>query len=365
MAGITAYVGLPGSGKSYGVVENVILPAAKEGREVWANIPLNDEEFEKAGLPTPVYFDTDDIKKTENWFSEVLPPGVVIVLDEVWRLWAAGTAASRIDETHRAFLAEHRHLVGDDGYSTEIVLVTQDLSQVASFARNLVNTTYHAEKLSRVGSSKRYRIGVYHGPVTGPKPPASKRDNELYGKYKAEVFKFYKSHTKSKHGAGNESRVDTRDNTLKGGQIKLIGLSVVVLFFLAYWLLGAVYSEFLGDKETEVSDQVIDQEIEAGTIQKVVQEPEKAKSPLDGLKLAIIYNLGRYPNIDYKIQISDGSNQSVIDKEQLAMLGFEIQPISQCMVKLISQNTEQFVLCQGENNGISDPFGISDNIINL
>ena len=38
---ITAYVGLPGSGKSYGVCEQVILPALAKGRPVFTNIPFD------------------------------------------------------------------------------------------------------------------------------------------------------------------------------------------------------------------------------------------------------------------------------------------------------------------------------------
>ena len=36
---IVGYSGLPGSGKSYGVVENVVIPALEAGRHIITNIP--------------------------------------------------------------------------------------------------------------------------------------------------------------------------------------------------------------------------------------------------------------------------------------------------------------------------------------
>ncbi|QIB67454.1 hypothetical protein G3T16_20745 [Kineobactrum salinum] len=60
------------------------------------------------------------------------------MIDEAWRLWPAGTRANAMLEQHKSFLAEHRHMVSEDGRSTEVVIVTQDLSQLASYPRSLV-----------------------------------------------------------------------------------------------------------------------------------------------------------------------------------------------------------------------------------
>ena len=42
---ISAYVGVPGSGKSYEVVKSVILPAIATGRRVVSNVYGLDKEF--------------------------------------------------------------------------------------------------------------------------------------------------------------------------------------------------------------------------------------------------------------------------------------------------------------------------------
>jgi len=43
---VVAYTGLPGSGKSYGVVENVIIPCLQEGRPIVTNLPLKLGELQ-------------------------------------------------------------------------------------------------------------------------------------------------------------------------------------------------------------------------------------------------------------------------------------------------------------------------------
>ena len=73
--------------------------------------------------------------------------GAIFVLDEVWRLWPAGMRASDISQEHKTFLAEHRHLVGEDGYSSEVIFCTQDLAQLATFSTMLIDFTYISNSL--------------------------------------------------------------------------------------------------------------------------------------------------------------------------------------------------------------------------
>jgi len=236
---VTAYTGLPGHGKSYGVVENVIIPACKSHRLLYTNIPCNTELFlDRYGM-APVQFDSQEIIDNENWWSDVFEAGAIIVIDECWRIWPAGTNANRLRQTDKTFFAEHRHVVGDDGHSTEIVLVTQDLSQLASFMRNLVETTFRVSKLAKVGISKAYRVDVFSGPVTGPAPPIARREREIAGRFKKDVYRLYKSHTKSTVGAGDETRADGRFNVLKGGKFKLVALGLLCGLFIVYYGLNS------------------------------------------------------------------------------------------------------------------------------
>ncbi|GIZ13888.1 zonular occludens toxin domain-containing protein [Pseudomonas sp. NCCP-436] len=202
---IDAYTGLPGHGKSYGVVEHVIIPSLKQGRHVVTNIPLDVDAL-------LVDFGGTIEQLPEDWFEradlgELAPPGSVLVLDELWRRWPNGMKANAARLEDKALLAEHRHRVDAKGRSMRVVLVTQDLAQIASWARALVETTYRMVKKSK----KIYRVDIYRGAVTGPRPPRSALLRQTAGKFKPEVYRYYQSATQSQSGGvGDESVADTR-----------------------------------------------------------------------------------------------------------------------------------------------------------
>ncbi|MES1935449.1 zonular occludens toxin domain-containing protein [Salinisphaera hydrothermalis] len=233
---IVAYTGLPGHGKSYGVVENVVLPALADKRTVWTNIPLNLDAIREVYPDADVtVFDVQDMIDRPAWCTDTVPHGCIFVLDEVWRVWPAGMKAHVTPVEYKTFLAEHRHRVNEVGDSTEITLVTQDLSQVSNFARELIESTAIATKLTAVGATKRFRVDMYSGAIKGQRGPKDKLVNSIQGKYKPEVYKFYKSHTMSKSGgAGREVKVDKRATIWNRAGIKYgvpLGLLVGGLAF--------------------------------------------------------------------------------------------------------------------------------------
>jgi zona occludens toxin len=241
---ISARVGLPGSGKSYDTVEHVILAAVKNGRHVWTNIPLVVEEWE-AQLPgcTPQLhsFEVETIKDNPQWFIDTLPPGVVFVLDEVWELWPAGTKADQIPDAYKTFIAKHRHMVGDDGFSTEIHLVTQSLEDIATFARNKVDWTVLTTKLDAVGADKRYRVDLHKGMLKGVKPVESIKTRSITGrKYDPKVYALYRSHTMSDSGAaGIETKTDKRASIWGSPMFKFgIPVGACLLAYCIWSILG-------------------------------------------------------------------------------------------------------------------------------
>lgn len=210
---IVAYVGLPGHGKSHSVVEHVILPALKARRTVVTNVALHwdkvRQEFPGCDLRL---FDIKAVSADPPAIHSIAVPGSVLVIDEAWELWPAGVMPKDVPLPFRELLAKHRHRVDDQGNSMQIVLVTQDLGQMGKFARDLVEETFRTVKLNRLGSSSRYRVDIYPGPVSGPNPPVSKRTRQMFGRYRPEVWQWYQSHTQSSAGEGgaNESKVDGR-----------------------------------------------------------------------------------------------------------------------------------------------------------
>lgn len=212
---IWAYVGLPRQGKSYNVVADQIIPALKQGRRVVTNIPLVEGEIRKrGGVGEIVPVDSQALAdRPGELIPELMTAGSVVVLDEVWRFLPQGLTAKNVDPAWTTLFAEHGHRVDADGRMMQIVLVTQDLSQIAAFARSLVERTLVVTKLTVVGSSSRYRIDVYSGNVTGLKPPVSKRIGEEFGTYDKGIFACYVSRTMAE---GSSSEVDESNMSSRG-----------------------------------------------------------------------------------------------------------------------------------------------------
>lgn len=245
---IDAYVGKPGHGKSYGVVEHVVIPSMKQARHVVTNIPLNHEELVRdfggsvAQLPDD-WFEVQDL-------SSLVPNGSVLILDEVWRRWPKGQKATQANLTDKALLAEHRHRVDESGNSMRVVLVTQDLSQIAAWACTLIETTYRVKKLSK----KVFRVDVYDGYVTGDSPPRTKLVRQTGGKFNSKVFCYYSSATQSQSGGvGDETTADGRSSLLRSWGLWILILIVVFGGLFAFY---GLKSFFNGPPKPDVSEPV-------------------------------------------------------------------------------------------------------------
>jgi zona occludens toxin (predicted ATPase) len=215
---IVAYTGLPGSGKSYSVVEHQILPALRSGRTVVTNLAMDKAAVEALAAPGElVEFSLEVIIADPSRLYDFVKPGVVLVIDECWKIWPQGMSADKVPEEYKRLLAEHRHMVDAHNNSTQIVLVVQDLANIAAFARRLVENTFVSHKLGYLGMNKSYRVDIYYGGVTGCTPNVNKRLRFLAGRYKKEIYALYKSQTMSEASAGygDEAKVDGRANMLK------------------------------------------------------------------------------------------------------------------------------------------------------
>ena len=346
---ITAYSGLMGHGKSYGVVKHVILPAIKDGRTVFTNIPLDNELFIKDFGNAPVHFELSEIKDSDDWWNETLPSGALLVIDEVWRLWPAGQRANQIPECDRSFLAEHRHRVGDDGKSTEIVLVTQDLAQLASFAKNLVETTYRVVKMNKLGRSDMYRVDIFDGPVTGPRPPLKNRIREQHGgKYKQEIYQYYSSHTQSETGeAGDETQTDDRFNIFKGSGPKIMIMSVLVLSLLAFLGLSNLKDSYSGKSETTDNPEeiiAVKNTVDSG-IKKTVEKLKFPNYLSDSDSAYISLSNGVYPRIKFFFRVNFNGGSSDLSSGELTKLGYSVKPINSCLVRVTGHDFDSYLAC--------------------
>lgn len=228
---ISAIVGLPGAGKSYLSVQRVILPALSAGRRVVTNVPVYADvikrDYPAADLEV---FETSVVSSDAEFFDRV-PPGAVFVFDEAWQLWPSGLKMADAPLSWKMFLSQHRHRVDAKGRATEVILLTQDLGQLAAFVRALIETTMILTKLSALGSAKKSRIDVYQGVVTGSVGPKSRLLSQSYFQISEKFYQYYRSHTLSVAGlAGDETKVDRR-GVLWKSPFFIAGVCFVLLSF--------------------------------------------------------------------------------------------------------------------------------------
>lgn len=286
---IVGYSGLPGSGKSYGVVENVVIPSLEAGRHIITNIPLKlgrlSDDYPQGNV---TLFDNREAEDDPTFFDlERHPAGVIWIIDEAWRFWKSGMKATNIPQCQKEFFTEHRHNVGPDGRTNEIVLVTQDLAQLCAFVRGLVEETYRATKLTAIGQKNKYRVDVFMGAATGQKPGKPMR--QLYGSYKPEIYQYYKSHTRNKtdFAAGMEEKADDRANVLKHPLIKVgIPVAIAIMVFGVYQVIGYFNAEELTDQTSPAGEQTTpganQRPITTTRSARIARETRAVKANLEG-----------------------------------------------------------------------------------
>lgn len=240
---ITAFVGLPGAGKSYIAVARVILPALKAGRTVVTNLPLYIDvvkhDYPNADVRS---FSVPDALADPAFFPSV-PSGCLFVCDEAWSMWGSGLRMSDAPLEQKEFLSKHRHRVDKKGKALEIVLLTQDLSQMPSFVRALVEQTCIVTKLSALGSKIKSRIDTYSGAVTGSLGPKARLITSSFFSCSKKIYRYYRSHTLSEAGlAGDETKVD-RHGVIWKSPFFLFGvLFVIGTFAFGGWKIYGLFS---------------------------------------------------------------------------------------------------------------------------
>lgn len=251
---ISAYVGVPGSGKSYEVVKSVILPALAQGRRVVSNVYGLDKDKISAYLlkkysklkekqlgelvcvENERCLDPNFLPSMDEEESFCLA-GDLIVIDEVWRIWGSD---KDIPKNHRSFIAEHRHFSHPQtGVTCDLVVINQDVAQIPRFVKDRIETTYRMQKHVALGLRNRYRVDVFQG----VKLFKNNRINHYQEKYDKEIFPLYKSYESNN---AKESVTDSRQSIFTSFWIKFLIIIVpLVLIYASY----NVYLFFTGGIE--------------------------------------------------------------------------------------------------------------------
>lgn len=286
---IKAYVGRMGSGKSYEVVSNVIVPALGRGRRVISNIAgLQYELIKEYLVSTGVHPDKvgqlltvshDVVSDPQFWMTDKddlesrgenqIRPGDLVCLDEIWRFFEG---FKKPPERVLNFFRMHRHMLDDSGLSSDVALVTQDVMDIGPAVRRVLEETYRMTKLTMVGQAKRYRIDIFSGAQGRNDKPLK----SFFRTYDSKFFPFYSSHSMGSGKEAKEENIDQRGNILNDWRFKYgIPFGAVLLVLLVYF--GFTSFSKLGDKK-RVEEAMQQQSTEQPITEYANPDPPKLSS---------------------------------------------------------------------------------------
>ncbi|BEM04251.1 membrane protein [Serratia marcescens] len=293
---ISAYVGIPGSGKSYEVVNSVIIPACMAGRRIVTNIYgvspekiydycVNKKKAARDSLGDIALVTNEQVKdalffpyKTETGISpdSLCKPGDLICLDESWRIWEND---KDIHANHRSFIAEHRHFADElTGVTCDLVLMNQAVANLPRFIKDRVETTYRMSKLKALGFNKRYRVDIFSGIKLFK---ANQTAYKLY-KYDKDIFPLYSSY---ENGKGKEVTVDSRQNVFRSAKLWVIVVGLIVGGIASIIFLISFFSTAGLDKTVSNKEVVTESAVKAAPL-NTVEEVKAAPKPSSEWRIA-------------------------------------------------------------------------------
>ncbi|QEH49395.1 zonular occludens toxin family protein [Aggregatibacter actinomycetemcomitans] len=254
---ISAYVGIPGRGKSYEVVSSVIVENYLKGRRIVTNIEgitdekvreycLNKKNAKEDDLGQLIRVSDEDCQRDDffpykgNDENTICKPGDLICIDEVWRIFPT----NEIKSNHRSFIAEHRHFTDEEtGVCCDLVVINQSVAGIPRFVKDRIETTFLMSRLVALGLGKRYRVNVYTGVKCNKQGLVAQYQN----KYNEDIFKLYKSFDGVN---GKQSVVDDRQNFFKSGTFRLMVIFVIGAFSYSFYALKPyIYPDVQDEQE--------------------------------------------------------------------------------------------------------------------
>lgn len=278
---ISAYVGIPGSGKSYEVVSNVIIPAFLAGRRIVTNIyGITDEKIRdyciskkkanSSALGKVIFVENEQVQDAlffpylkDSGISEdsFCKAGDLICIDETWRIWES----DKIPEQHRSFIAEHRHFASDNGITCDLVVLNQSVANLPRFIKDRVETTYRMSKLVALGLRNRYRVDIF----SGIKLFNKYKTTSYQCKYNKAIFPLYDSHV---GGQGKELVVDKRQNVFRQGKLWFIIIGLLLLVMSSLYFLHLFFNVNTSSIDERQPESVINKPV-ANSLLPTVAKP--------------------------------------------------------------------------------------------
>ncbi|EBJ5114633.1 zonular occludens toxin [Salmonella enterica] len=265
---ISAYIGLPGHGKSYEVVRSVIIPAMLAGRRIVTNVyGIKEDKVKEYCLSHSnvahdklgqLVFVTNEQVMQHNFYcvpdveDPVVHPGDLVILDECHRFFENDRT---MPKEAKVFAAEHRHYVNaETGVTCDLVLVNQALTSMSKFLLSRIEMTYRMTKLVALGFRHRYRVDVF----SGIKLTMVNRINSFQESYKKEIYSLYESHNIQN---AVELETDKRGKLFSKSRIWYF----IALILLLVWMVLRFIVPLFSGKSFGISKQAEGQAAEVAT----------------------------------------------------------------------------------------------------
>lgn len=242
---INAFGGGPGSGKTYGVIEHVILPAIAKGRFIITNIEgLNEEaiyeyvaeNFYKEKIICIGHIrhcsrsapEGEDFFPGEDALDKPVPVpspdlacvtgGDLVVIDEATRYWSQG---DKVKKQHAYFFREHRHFANEVGHTCDMVIIDPDLTMLARALKGKVELASVTHKPKEVGLN-RYVVNLYRGVRLNSKPISTQGPY----RFRERIYSLYKSYS---HENAKEQAIDKRQNLFNNPRLWIYAVGTIVM----------------------------------------------------------------------------------------------------------------------------------------
>lgn len=223
---IHIFTGNVGSGKTYHIVNQVIIPFLLEPhtakRKIIHNVRLNNHVIESEFLFPFALSDRVRQLSNSDMESAILDmekiAGSLVVIDEFQLIWPSSKGMT--NPKHLEFFTTHRH------HMIDICIGTQDIENIVKVVRNLVEVENHFKALKDVGFSGGYVVERYYN-------RSKKLGSRFNAKYDPDKFKFYNSHALSATSAGLKETPMVKSTRLYRVMIavSIVGVLIAGCFF--------------------------------------------------------------------------------------------------------------------------------------
>lgn len=383
---INGLFGRPRSGKSYEAVRYHILPAVKTKRMVVTNIPVNldhvrlvygeraadliiivDTDFGDYGSVRP-FSKADDFTKY-TWRNED-GLGPLFVVDEMHL-----NCGLQADKGLLEYLSMHGH------HGHDIICLTQSPRKLHKDLRDMIEISWRCSKMTAFGNDNGYFKKTYHG-VSNRNSDSIHEEERTYD---ADYFRFYKSHTLSKSAV-----TETVANDIKGERNPYKKVSTIMIFVGVLFMCFLVGKIFFKSDESQIPkaskvdeidaivepvgavlstsstvdsvDSVVN-DIAVSNARKRAAEYERLKSRSDDYHpyykvslhvsgVSYVVERGVSYKTVYFVASQNGQPMFRINSSDLAMAGYDVQVLGDCMVSVGYFDYHDFLTCDNPSVGL-------------